>query len=479
MKAVLHTGRSPDWVRDLGLESWALAPVAGRTLLEYWIEWCDRFGLVEVHLVLGDGAQAVESFAGDGARWGRRISYSFAVGAEALPDLLQRESIRSPEGLLYVGAPFFPRWLTETPAAPGGPPASGAQQTVDRQAGVLVCANAEALQAFLAGQPPPPLAPAWRAAGLELQEVTNLREYFDLNLRLVRGEISRYVQPGYLTRDGASIGYNVILPPAVQLQPPLIIGNDTQISPLSVIGPEVIIGNACIVDRQTSVRSSVVLDGTYVGQNLELRDKIISGTRIIDPASGAVLDLDDPLLVGRTQATFNLGDPVRALLGWWLALPLVLAQALPFGLALLLRLPFPGALRTRWTRRRFTRGRVGSLLEFTGTRASLFAGLFFALGLDRFPALLAVLAGRLWLCGQEPLDAGDEGGAQRPDPPYFPAAFSYAAFRDEPSDELLRRVDALYYAHHRSVREDLQILRRTLLGRLTGVWPAARPEGGA
>ena len=57
MKAVLQTGGTPAWAHDLGFDTWALAPVAGRPLLEYWLELCDLLRITEVRLVLSDGAQ--------------------------------------------------------------------------------------------------------------------------------------------------------------------------------------------------------------------------------------------------------------------------------------------------------------------------------------------------------------------------------------------------------------------------------------
>ena len=97
MKAVLQTGGAPAWVRDLGFETWTLAPVAGRPLLEYWLELCDLLRITEVRLVLSDGAQAVEDFAQDGARWGLKITYSF-LDPDEDPDAFLT---RSPE--LWTG----------------------------------------------------------------------------------------------------------------------------------------------------------------------------------------------------------------------------------------------------------------------------------------------------------------------------------------------------------------------------------------
>jgi hypothetical protein len=40
-----------------------------------------------------------------------------------------------------------------------------------------------------------------------------------LTMRLAGGEIERYVTPGYMTLDGAHVGYNVVLPPPPPRRP--------------------------------------------------------------------------------------------------------------------------------------------------------------------------------------------------------------------------------------------------------------------
>ncbi|MBV5332423.1 NDP-sugar synthase, partial [bacterium] len=78
--------------------------------------------------------------------------------------------------------------------------------------------------------------------------VRDIQAYYDLNMRLVKGENRRYVSQGYGGRDGASIGYNVQLPPSVELRPPFTIGNDCRFHAIAVIGPNAVIGNRVIVD---------------------------------------------------------------------------------------------------------------------------------------------------------------------------------------------------------------------------------------
>ncbi len=477
VKAVLQTGGTPAWARDLGFETWALAPVAGRPALEYWLELCDLLHIAEVRLVLSDGAQAVEAFAQDGARWGLKITYSF-LGPDEDPDLfLQRSPELWTEGLFYLRAPLFPRRLGEQPLEK----LNLAGTHLHREGGRTAClasSDPAFLASFIAGGELALGAQDFNELGFLPEPVSSLQEYFELNLRMVRGECARYVSPGYTYKDGAGIGFNVIIPPAARLQPPLVIGNDTRLGAMTNIGPDVIIGHHCIVDRQSELARCVILDGTYIGRNLEIRDKIVAGRRLIDPADGTVADIEDPWLLATVPGTLRPADVLRAALGWPLALLLALLQCLPF-LLLGSLLKITGAGRFASGTFHATRRRRTTLLTCPCPGAGplpLLARLFRAASLDLFPALLCVLAGRLWLCGQEPLRVEAEDALHREFKEYFPAALTYATPRAEASDTLIKRVDALYYAHHRSLGEDARILLRALCGRFAGLFRGAPGE---
>ncbi len=470
MKAVLHTSGAPEWVRALGLETWALAPVVGRPLLEYWLELCDLLRIRDVRLVLGDGAHAVETYAQDGSRWGLKLTYSFLGPGEDPDRFLHRAPELWAEGLFYLGTPLFPRRLGTEPLTHATVTGTYLHMEGSR-IGCLASVQPEFLQTFLAGGELALGAQGFGLLGITPDAIANLHDYFELNLRMVRGECARYVSPGYFSKDGAHVGYNVILPPSAHVQSPLVIGNHTRLGALTVIGPDVVLGEHCIVDRQSELTRCVILDGTYIGRNLEICDKIIAGRRLIDPADGTVAGIDDPWLLAKVSSSLRAMDVLRALLGWSLALLLALAQLVPF-LLLAGLLKLTGQWRFLQAAFHTARQQKANLLVFPDTsngQVSWLARLFRALSLDRFPALLQVLAGRLWLCGQEPLATPADDALRYELQDYFPAAFSYATPRTEASDAVIKRVDAYYYAHHRSLAENGRILVRALLGRLAAL----------
>ena len=89
MKAIFHVGSVCPWAASMGVP-WAMLPVANRPLIDYWLEACAEQGVDDVHVVLGDGAEAIEEFAGDGTRWGVRIRYGFARPGEDPLDFVRQ-----------------------------------------------------------------------------------------------------------------------------------------------------------------------------------------------------------------------------------------------------------------------------------------------------------------------------------------------------------------------------------------------------
>jgi len=466
MKAILHTGISLDWVPDPDRRPWGLLPVGNRPVLEYWLEACVSLGIRGVRIVLGEGADLIEAYAGEGEKWGLQITYSFQVPGEA-PDAFPR---RSPEqwrgdGLLFLCAPAFPLRSETPPRLPDH--ATSVWKLNDNPVGFLTTDPA-ALDAFLNSKSPP-LSSA-PDCGIQASSLDTAKDYFDLNMRMVDGEIRNYLAPGYSLKEDSCVGFNVVIPPSTRLQPPLMIGNNCRFQPLTVLGPGAVIGNQVVVDSQTELSSCVVLDGTYLGKNLEFQGKILAGRHLIDPESGVVLELEDPLLLGQVGAVDVLRENLRALAGKVPALLLFLAQA-PFFLfgCLLLRLGGGGAFTNKQVLDR--RGHPLRIPAFSGKPGHPLAALFQALSLDRWPLIPFAIFGPLALCGHLPLPAEESDSLRRSLPRLVPGVYADELLLPQPVPPLLREVYARNYLHSRSLSGDLALLFRVLFRRLLCTWP--------
>ena len=459
MKAVFYTADALSWADDLGGIPWPLLPIANRPLLDYWLETCADLNIGHVQVILGEGADQVEKYIGSGTRWGVEIQYSFARATERPLDYLKATSDRWNEGLLFISGPFFLRRMA------GYDPV--AFQSMDAccngclgQAQFLFGKNGDEVKKLL--DETPKTECGLEKIHVEPYVIGGMSAYFDLNMNMVAGEFSRYVTAGFSDTDGSSVGYNVLTPPSAILNPPVIIGNDCRVCAMSTVGPNAVVADHVIVDSSTTLSNCLILCDTYIGQNLEIDHKIVAGNRLISPEDGTVVEIDDSWVVARNRPHMRTEDLLRYVVLWFMALALALVQLVPFLLLYpLVRLSRIGEYR----RELFHDPRVGyvklPVFYKTENRRSLVYSLFRMGSLDRFPWLLLALRGRLFVCGQPPMRHPQDDETIRQLPRYYPAVFSYADYCKD--SDLLS--DSLWYAHIRSLFEDVKILIKSLLHR--------------
>jgi len=459
MKAVFYTAEALPWAEDLGDTPWPMLPVANRPLMDYWLETCAEMGIKHVQVILGEGAEQVEKFAGTGFRWGIEIQYSFARASEQPMDYLKATSNRWNSGLLFIGGAFFLRRRQAYDPA-GFKTLDACAYASGSRTQFLFGKNGSEVLALLDGR-------VESGRGLEQIHVhpyaiDGVPAYFDLNMKMVAGESSRYLASGFSEADGSAIGYNVLTPPSAHLRPPIIIGNDCRFGAMTTIGPKVVVADHVIVDSHTRLSNCLILPDTYIGQNLEIENKIVCGNRLVSAEDGTAIEIEDSWLVARNRPDMRTEDLVRYIILWFLAFGVAIIQVLPFVILYpLVRLTRIGT----YGKEVFHDPRTGfvklPVFRKIGHRKSVVYRLFRAATLDRFPWLLLALRGRLFVCGQPPMRHPDDDEIIKQLPQYYPAVFSYADYARD-SDRL---VDSLWYAHIRSLFEDVKILIKSLMYR--------------
>jgi hypothetical protein len=459
MKAIFHTGTPQPWAAALGEIPWPLLPVANRPLLDYWLESCVEQGVKDVQIILGDGANSLEKFAGDGKRWGLNIHYGFARPNEGPLDYLRQSAESWEDGLFFIGGPFFLRRRKAFSAA-GFTKLDACRFAVEGETYFLFGKSAEEVSSLLDDT-------ATSSRGLEQIHIhpfpiDSIGGYFDLNMKMVGGEFSRYVTVGFAEEDGSSIGYNVLTPPSAHLRPPILVGNDCRFGPMTTIGDKAIIGDHVIVDSHSELSNCIILKDTYIGRNLEISHKIVCGNLLISPDDGTTVKIDDSWVVARNRPDMRTEDLFRGAILWFLALGVLLLQLIPFVVLYpLVRITRIG----KFNRQQFHDPRTGYItlpvFQKLENRRSAVYSLFRAACLDRVPWLLQALCGRLFVCGQPPMRHPQDDNIVTELSDYYPAVFSYSDYAKD-SDRL---ADSLWYAHVRSLFEDVKILIKSLLYR--------------
>ena len=124
-------------------------------------------------------------------------------------------------------------------------------------------------------------------SNIEFYLIDSLASYFEVNFQVLNDDF--YNLPGYTTMDNIHTGTNVVMKQNCNLQGPLVLGDNTFIETESVVS-DAIIGERSLVDKACVVTHSIIFDRTYTAGNLEIKNKIVTPGRIIDPYTGGVLE---------------------------------------------------------------------------------------------------------------------------------------------------------------------------------------------
>lgn len=121
----------------------------------------------------------------------------------------------------------------------------------------------------------------------EFYVINSLQSFYEVNFAILNDDC--WSIPGYFVNNNIHTGTNVVLKKNSNFEGPLILGDNTLFEEKSHIKNS-IISERALVDKNTSVEDSIIFDRTYVAGNLEIKRKIVTPGRIIDPFTGGVLE---------------------------------------------------------------------------------------------------------------------------------------------------------------------------------------------
>ena len=186
-----------------------------------------------------------------------------------------------------------------------------------------------------------------------LLKCDTLKNYFDINFRLLQNS-GVYSLPSYSLQHNYGIGRNVAILPRSDIKTPVLILNDVLISRGVSVTDGAIIGQFTVIDENTSICHSIILNNTYIGRNMVIRDKIVNGRRVLDPQSDSYVDLDDAFLAddfnmqGTSHLLFMYMERLFALFLAIVELPLFLLVLIFWNF--IKNIPFPKFLRAVYPR---------------------------------------------------------------------------------------------------------------------------------
>jgi mannose-1-phosphate guanylyltransferase len=124
-------------------------------------------------------------------------------------------------------------------------------------------------------------------------DIGSVPDYWAATGMLLHGDVSGFTMPGKEIRPGIYCGINVqVAWDRVKVDGPVYIGSSTSIGDGStIIGPTVV-GSGCVIQPGATLRECILADYTRVSSVAVLEQKLIFGSKCIDP-SGRYLDIEE------------------------------------------------------------------------------------------------------------------------------------------------------------------------------------------
>lgn len=302
----------------------------------------------------------------------------------------------------------------------------------------------------------------------------------------------RYFSPYVHVREiapGIWCEPNVTIHPSAQLKAPLYIAEECQVSQKAELGPNTILSTHSIIDEGAVVTDSTILGATYVGQFVDVKERVVYKNLLIDQATDVALAVTDPFLLGEATPSFAyylLRESLERLIALVL---LVICLPVLLILSLLLWLTAGGAIFERVERIgvRPAMARAAShtlvapqpitlaLLRFRTTRHNesiTSVGRWLEQwDLHRLPELWSVVCGEMALTGVKPLTAEEATkiteewqSARYHAPAGFTGLWYIQAHQAKSFDDLC--IADTYHAATISWKQTIWLLRQTPLA-----WP--------
>ena len=457
----------------------SLLPLGDRPAIQHIVESMVSQGITTMELIVGHAPEGVEALLGNGDRWGCRFQYHLVGQPDRPYRSLRIIPALASEPWVLVHADRYP--CVEFQAAPtetalyfgdfaaesGQPPSWGGTAAFPASGISEEFANytASELQSYIDS-----LAASGAATTLhptEWLDVSSPARLLESQSRLLDKKLPGLLLSGTEREPGIWISRNVTCHPTVQFTAPVYIGPNTRLSRGVRVGPCAVIGADCIIDTNTLVEQALIMEGSYVGEALEVSHAIVAQNLLVNVRLDASVDVTEGFLLDRLDrpnrhrwASSFVQATIAAVL-FLLFLPITLISSLVFWLRKLkfttldiVSLPIeddgPSA-------RTYKLRRVGD----TANQSSRAAG-WSAFTRQFLPGLPAVVCGHLDLVGLPPRTITQLRSLSSDWRAIYHAGRAgliteRSVAVSDPNDEMQLYLADAYYAVQNSTRHDLSL----------------------
>jgi lipopolysaccharide/colanic/teichoic acid biosynthesis glycosyltransferase len=298
-----------------------LLPLVDRPFVQHVVEYLARLGITRIDIAVCACPEAYSDLLGDGSRWGICCRCHLVKDPDRPYHLLHLLGIAETDIILMAHANRLPRlplpFLEKNTIYPllydrvsNDDSRSESAWTGWGWIPALYFRNipSDAGEAELYAV----LASDSQCRHIAVSALLSVQSYADVmnaHMAVIAGKAPELLLTGREIEPGIWISRNVRLHPYARIEPPVYIGKNCSISEKVVLGPGTVVCDNCVIDRGSVIRSSVIFEGSYVGEYLDITDAIVDRNRLINVRLGAETVVREDFILGRVTHSSGLS--------WW------------------------------------------------------------------------------------------------------------------------------------------------------------------
>jgi N-acetylglucosaminyldiphosphoundecaprenol N-acetyl-beta-D-mannosaminyltransferase len=276
-----------DWVEQADMSP-AMLPLGDRPLLYRQFETLAGLGCREVEVFASHGLEAIRALVGAGERWGLQVTVHAVRDFEDARRRIARNDLAADESVWLLRADH---WLP-APALQGAQD-DAAWFSVDAENRIQWAGWARITEhtrsAFLAA-----MGPDGASLGRLPEDMSRIGAAAPY--RFDRGPAVLEAQRRWLARTpdrfellqektaGIRIAPSARIAPGARLIAPLEVGENTWIAGSTTVGPNVVLGEGCRVEGETTIRDALIADGVHIKGPAEVEQALVTPAGLLHAA---------------------------------------------------------------------------------------------------------------------------------------------------------------------------------------------------
>jgi N-acetylglucosaminyldiphosphoundecaprenol N-acetyl-beta-D-mannosaminyltransferase len=314
----------------------ALLPLGCKTFIEHALEQLSNAGVRQIDLVVSSRPEEVRRLLGHGERWGVQLRWHLVKESGTPYGVMTSLGLEQAQRILIGHAD---RWISDDALAAllqrdqvltlanEGVKWAGWGCATQRMLGAISpFSNEAALGSVMCNM-------AAELLVLESHQfiaVHNAVQLLEAQGIALTGEFMEQVPATWLRTPWGAYSPDAVVQAGALIEGPVLIGPGCLVASGARIGPLTLLTSDSVISTDSTVRHSVVLPHTYVGEGLELNEAIVKarsvqhlrlGVRtVLPPSEGLLLDLKPKQGIATSwSARFVAGVACAALFPWLVA----------------------------------------------------------------------------------------------------------------------------------------------------------------